>query len=112
MNVDFDRSGGVLVVEVKGRLESGDALQFEETVRTGIEEADRAVIMDFKELGYISSAGLRAVLMIAKNLKKREAALVVSSLPENIREVFRMSGLDKIITVQESRSDALAALGN
>ena len=109
MNVNFDRRDGVLAVEVKGRIDSGDALKFERTVREGIGEADRDVVMDFNELTYISSAGLRAVLMIAKNLEKRKGALVVSSLPENVREVFRISGLDKIIEVRGSKSEALAA---
>ena len=110
MDVNFDRKDGVIVIEVKGRLESGDALGFEQSVRTGIDEAARAVIMDFRELAYISSAGLRAVLMTSKSLQKRETPFIVCALPDNVGEVFRISGLDKIIAVQPSTAEALASL--
>jgi len=110
MDVTLDRNDGILVVGVIGRMEAGDALDFERTVRTSIEDTDRAVIMDFEELAYISSAGLRAVLMTAKNLKKQETAFSVCSLPESVGDVFRMSGLDKIIAVHASKADALATL--
>ena len=110
MNVNFGSKDGVIIIEVRGRLESGDALGFEQTVRTGIDEAAHAVIMDCGELVYISSAGLRAVLMTAKNLQKRETPFIVCALPDNVGEVFRISGLDKIIAVQPSRAEALASL--
>ncbi len=110
MDINFARKDDVVIIEVKGRLESGDALGFEQSVRTGIDEAARAVVMDCGGLAYISSAGLRAVLMAAKNLQKRETPFVVCALPDNVGEVFRISGLDKIIAVQPSRAEALASL--
>ena len=110
MDLKLDRNDGILVVGVIGRMEAGDALGFERTVRTSIEDTDRAVVLDLGELAYISSAGLRAVLMAAKNLKKQETAFSVCSLPENVGEVFRMSGLDKIIAVHASKADAMATL--
>lgn len=112
MDLNLDRNDGVLVIGVAGRLDAGDAMNFEGTVRSGIEDADRAVVMDMGELRYISSAGLRAVLLVAKNLKKSNTAFVVCSLPDNIGDVFRMSGMDKIIEVQESKAAALASLND
>ena len=112
MDVKLDRNDGVVVIGVAGRLDAGDAMDFEGTVRNGIEDADRAVVMDMGELGYISSAGLRAVLLIAKNLKKSNTAFAVCSLPDNIGDVFRMSGMDKIIAVHGSKAEALASLNN
>lgn len=110
MNVTFDRRGSVLLVVVEGRLDSADAVAFEETVRTTIEDGDAAVIMDLEKVVYISSAGLRAVLMTAKTLRKKEAAFAVCAPQGTVREVFLLSGLDKIITLHPSRAEALAAL--
>ena len=68
MDVSAERQDGVLSVRVEGRIDGANARQFEEAVRTAIEDGDRAVILDFEQLVYISSAGLRAVLMTAKSM--------------------------------------------
>ena len=110
MEVTTERQNGVLSARVSGRVDSTNAREFEEQIRTAIEDDDRAVIMDFEKLVYISSAGLRAVLMTAKNLWKREATFALCSLPDVVREVFEVSGFDKIITIHPSREEALAAV--
>ena len=79
-------------------------------IRTSIEDSDRAVIMDFEKLVYISSAGLRAILLTAKSLQSRDAKLVLCSLSEQIREVFEISGFDKVLAIHPTRAAALAAL--
>ena len=110
MDVTAERNDGVLSARVSGRVDSTNAREFEDMIRSAIEDGDRAVIVDFEGLVYISSAGLRAVLVTAKDLWKRKASFALCSLPEMVREVFEVSGFDKIITIHPSRADALAAL--
>ncbi len=110
MEVTTERQNGVLSALVSGRVDSTNAREFEEQIRHAIEDDDRAVIMDFEQLAYISSAGLRAVLMTAKNLWRREATFALCALPDVVREVFEVSGFDKIITIHPSREEALAAV--
>ncbi len=110
MDVTTERRDGVLSARVSGRIDGSNAYEFEETIRGAIEESDRAVIMDFEKLFYISSAGLRAVLMTAKELQKRDAPFALCSLSDQIREIFAISGFDKIITIYPTRVEALASL--
>ena len=110
MQVTTERQDGALSVHVSGRIDAGSAREFEETVRSAIENGDRAVIMDFENLLFISSTGLRAVLMTAKTLRKRDAAFALCSLSGAVLDVFRMSGFDKIIAIHPTRVDALASL--
>ena len=111
MEVSIERQGGVLSARVSGRVDSTNAHEFEEAIGTAIEDGDRAVILDFENLVYISSAGLRAVLMTAKNLGERDATFALCSLPDMVREIFEVSGFDKIVTIHPSKADALAAVG-
>ena len=111
MDVTTERHEDVLSAGVAGRIDGSNVVQFEETIRTAIEESDRAVIMDFEKLIYISSAGLRAVLLTAKALQNRNAKLVLCSLSDSIREVFEISGFDKILPIHTSRAEALTSLG-
>ena len=110
MDVMTERHDDVLSANVDGRIDGSNVVQFEEAIRTSIEESDRAVIMDFEKLVYISSAGLRALLMTAKSLKARDAKLVLCSLTDSIREVFEVSGFDKILPIHPTRAAALASL--
>ena len=75
MDVTTERQDGVVSAQVGGRIDGSNAAEFEEAIRTAIEESDRAVILDFEKLVYISSAGLRAILLTAKSLGNRNAKL-------------------------------------
>lgn len=110
VNVTTERIGDVLSANVEGRIDGSNVVQFEEAVRTEIEDSDRAVIMNFEKLVYISSAGLRAILLTAKSLQNRDSKLLLCSLSDRIREVFEISGFDKILAIHASKDEALASL--
>ena len=110
MDVTTERQDGVLSAQVGGRIDGTNASEFEEAIRTAIEESDRAVIVDFEKLAYISSAGLRAILLTAKSLDNRNAKFALCSLSDQIREVFETSGFDKVIAIHSSKAEALASL--
>ena len=110
MNVATERQDDVLSADVGGRIDGSNAVEFEAAIRAAIMESDRAVIMDFEKLSYISSAGLRVILLVAKFLQNRDTKLVLCSLSDPVREVFEISGFDKILPVLPTRADALAAL--
>ena len=110
MDVTTERQDGVLSARVGGRIDGSNVAEFEEAIRTAIEESDRAVIMDFEKLVYISSAGLRAILLTAKSLGNRNAKFALCSLSDQIREVFETSGFDKVIAIHPSKAEELASL--
>ena len=70
---------------------------------------DRRLIVDFSRLDFISSSGMRVLLIAAKALKAGEGTLVLCAMKNHIEEVFRISGFDRIIPIEESRESALAA---
>lgn len=108
MDLTTERRDGVLSARVAGRIDGANAAAFEQAIRAEIEDGDRAVILDFGNLVYISSAGLRAILMTAKSLLGRGAKFALHSLPDGIQKVFAISGFDKLIAIRESESDARA----
>ncbi|WP_428096408.1 STAS domain-containing protein [Candidatus Rariloculus sp.] len=110
--IETVRDGAVLSVKVQGRIDGSNANDFHGEVNAAVTEEDIAVIMDMEQLTYISSAGLRVVLMLAKALEQRQASFMICSLSGAIREVFEISGFDKVISVHDSPQQALAAIGN
>ncbi len=111
MQIDIERKKEILIAKVDGRIDGANAREFENTLSDTIREDDRNLILDLEELSYISSAGLRVILLFAKTLRKRDAEFVLCSLSDPIREVFKISGFDKIIPVHDTREEALATLG-
>ena len=110
MDVATERQGDILAVLVSGRIDGSNAAAFEESVRTAIADSDRAAIMDLEKLSYISSSGLRVLLVIAKSLSGRDAKLLLCAMADPIGEVIETSGFDKIISVYPSKAEALASL--
>ena len=110
MNLTCERQDGVLWLQVSGRINILNAPQFEDLVADVIEDGDRAVVLDFENLVYISSAGLYAVLKIAKIAGKRDMAFALCSLSDAIHLVFERIGFDRIMAIHSSRAATLGSL--
>ena len=91
--------GENLVIALNGRLDTVTSLEFNEAVaKESIEEPK--VIVDAKELEYISSAGLRALLSLKKTLSGRGKELEIHNLNDICTEVFKVTGFINILTVK------------
>jgi stage II sporulation protein AA (anti-sigma F factor antagonist) len=99
-----------VVVALGGRLDAVTSADFEKRMRELIEGGHDALIVDFERLDYISSAGLRALLVIAKTLKAKEGRLRFANIKGGVRAVFDMSGFASMFQLDDSVAAALAAL--
>ena len=110
MRTESSRETSALVIRAGDRLDSVNAREFHDRLGPAIETAQRAVVVDMEELVYISSAGLRAVLQVSKQLERQSVGFAICSLSKPVREVFEVSGFDQMIDIRPSRADALAAV--
>jgi anti-sigma B factor antagonist len=109
MDIQRREEQGWSVVAVRGRLDAVSTPDFEKKVLGWIEEGTRKVILEFSALEYISSAGLRSILLLAKKLKGAGGALAVAGASGVVREVFTISSFDTIIPILETLEAALAS---
>ena len=109
IGVAEERDGDALVLSPVGRLDSGNARSFESIVMEHISGGERRLIVDFSRLDFISSSGMRVLLIAAKALHEGKGKIVLCAMKNHIEEVFRISGFDRIIPIKESRELALAA---
>ncbi len=110
MGIAFETAGKALIARIDGRLDSSSAPGIEaELVKQAATGTD--LLLDLGELDYISSAGLRVVLIVAKQLKQAGKSFVLVGLKPHIRDVFEISGFLGILTVADTRDAALATLG-
>ncbi len=112
MKVTTEEAAGAMITKTEGRVDSSNARAFDDALRATFGEGDHPVIVDCEELTYVSSAGLRVVLLAAKTLQQQNRKFKICSLTNSIRDLFEISGFDKIIDVYPDRSAALASLEN
>ncbi len=110
MEVKWERRGDTVVARVEGRIDGANFSEFQSVLESGLEPDAQTVVVDFEGVAFISSAGLRVVLMLGKQLKKRDAHLAICSLNDSIRRIFAVSGFDKIVPIHGSETQALDAL--
>ena len=111
LTVQGERKGDVLIANTAGRVDGANAREFQDALETLLKDNANAMILDLQNLSYISSAGLRVILLISKQLQGKGATFGVCSLSSAISEVFQISGFDKIIPTHAAQADALSAIG-
>jgi len=100
MNID---NPGVQTIELSGRIDALTSPELEIQL-CQLKEVD-LLILDFRRVDYISSAGLRVMLILAGDLKKKGGELLLFGLNESVHEIFVISGFDTIIRVFDTYDD-------
>ncbi|MFW5489449.1 MAG: STAS domain-containing protein [Desulfovibrio sp.] len=100
----------VAVVSVSGRLDPLTGPQFEEFVNNLIEQGNLKFVADLGGLEYISSAGLRSILSMAKKLRPMGGAIVFANLKGMAKDVFDISGFGSMFGIFETVSAAKDSL--
>jgi stage II sporulation protein AA (anti-sigma F factor antagonist) len=105
----YESLDNILIVSLEGKLQSSNAAEVEAEILKRLGQHN-LLLLDLGLLDYISSAGLRVVLVAAKRLKQSAGKMVLCGIRPSIREVFDISGFLTILDVVENREQALARL--
>jgi anti-anti-sigma factor len=107
MDIHQDREGGVLVVAPVGRVDSTTSEALEQALTTALDQGERQVVVDFEGVGYISSVGLRVLLVVAKRMRERQGTLVLCAMGDAVRQVFDLAGFLPLFAVERTRDLAI-----
>ena len=98
MIISKTQENGKLIIAVEGRLDTTTASRLQEVLIPAFDEATQ-IELNFAQLSYISSAGLRTLLIGQKTAKSKGASMTLSGVSEDIRQIFEMTGFDDMLTV-------------
>jgi anti-sigma B factor antagonist len=107
MEVTEKRQNGVIILVPKGRLDSTTSDEFEKKLLGLVTAGETNLILDFKDLDYISSAGLRVLLKAAKELKRKNGRLVFCAVKDYIKEIFELSGFVTFFPIHSTLEESL-----
>lgn len=110
MQVSRESDGDVVVTRLSGRLDSSAASAAEEGLLVALSGVPPRVAIDMTDLSYISSAGLRVLLVVAKKVQQQQGKVALFGLVPNVREVFTVSGFDTIFSIAADQAAAVAAV--
>ncbi len=99
MEINKVKEGSALTLTLEGRLDTTTAPALEETLNAELEGTE-SLVFDFKDLAYISSAGLRVLLSAQKAMNKVSGSMVIKNACDEIKEVFDITGFSDILTVE------------
>ena len=102
MKMNQIQEGNLLKVEIEGRLDTATSPQLEAALLEVIDDV-KELIFDFSKLEYISSAGLRILLMMQKKMMK-QGSMVIRHVNEIVAEVFEVTGFSDILTIEEQET--------
>ena len=95
------------VVPLSGRIDAGAAPQVQERVNEAIKNGARYIVIDLAEVTFISSSGLRVLLLLTRDLRKRGSDLRLCAAQPHVADVFHLTGFDQIFELHPTREAAI-----
>ena len=100
----------IVSLKITGRLDAESSILAEKKVRDILDAGSTRILFDFDGLEYISSAGLRVILMTIKELRSKNGKVVLCALNEYVQEVFEVSNFASIIPITATAGEGLEML--
>jgi anti-anti-sigma factor len=107
MIIKSERKNGILIVAPEGRLDAFEASHLGKELETLLKEDDSYVVLDMLRVPYLSSGGIRALLVAQKKLSRKNGRVFLCGLAEYPVQVLKMAGLDIIFTIYETVDEAV-----
>ena len=107
------RAGKTVVLAPAGRIDMASADTFRERLIPLISSAaagGESVVLDFSGVDYISSAGLRVLMLAAKQARSSGGKIAIAALQPLVNEIFQISRFDKVLACHSGVNEALAAV--
>ena len=100
MKVEITQTDNQVMVTIEGRLDTVTSSDFEKSLTPYYSIQGAELILDCSAMEYISSAGLRVVLMTHKNITSKGGKFIIRNLSKEVRAVFDMTGFSRILTIE------------
>jgi anti-sigma B factor antagonist len=109
MEVTESRASGTTILRISGRVDSSVSKLLEQRVQDIISR-DEHIIADLAAMSYVSSAGLRSFIVLAKHARARQKTIALVALQDEVAEIFEISGLLELFVICGTVDDAVTAL--
>ena len=99
MTVNEIKNEGEIVLEVEGRVDTTTAPELQQDILVAFQK-EKNIVLNFEKVEYISSAGLRALLIGEKTAKSKGGSMVITGANETVMKVFQVTRFDNVLTLK------------
>ncbi len=110
MEISENKTDKGVIIGIAGRLDTTNYNILEKKLMEHIDQGENHMVVDCTRMDYVSSSGLRILLMALKRITMARGKFVLFGLQENIREIFEISGFNNIFEIYQTREEAVASL--
>ena len=110
MDIIETRHDQTNIYKLNGRLDSNTSPTLEKKLADAMQDGTTSMVIDFENLDYISSAGLRIILKTTKDLKKSEGNIILCAMQVYVKEVFEIAGFDTFLPIVPTMDEALTKI--
>ncbi len=106
MEIDLSYENDIAIAKICGRVDTIAARDFQGRLEGALASGSKRIILDMKDMAYISSAGLRSVLILSKKAQSSDVALIFCGMNDVVRKIFRVSGFSQFTKIAENVEEA------
>jgi anti-anti-sigma factor len=100
MEVASQMTGDEIIIQISGRIDTTTSPKLQDEMMKSFQKGNQ-LVLDFKEVEYISSAGLRVLLMGQKTVDAKDGYMKIRHVNETVKNVFDMTGFTEMLTLEE-----------
>jgi anti-anti-sigma factor len=102
MKIAHEEKDGIICFQIEGRLDAESAPEAETLMKSVLKPGSQRLLFDMSKMDYISSAGLRVILMAVKEMRNKKGKVVLCGLTSYVKEIFDVSNFSSIIPITDS----------
>ena len=99
MNINETRTDEKITLQVEGRVDTNTSPELQDAILKAFQKSS-SLVLDFAELDYISSAGLRALLLGHKTAASKGGEMVITNVNEDVMEIFEDTGFSDVFNIE------------
>ncbi len=109
VEITVEQEGDVYIVMLDGRIDASTTPIVEKKL-ANLLDISKKIIVDFTDVGYLSSAGMRLLLSMTKKMQAKEGQAVFFAMSDDVLEIIKMAGFERILKIVKTKSEALKSL--
>ena len=107
MEIIKEHNQNTFFIRIEGDVDASSSINLNEALEEASESGANRILVDCDKLEYISSAGLGVFMSFVEDFEEKEIAFVLYNLKDNVRKVFDLLGLDRLLAITGTEEEAL-----
>jgi len=107
LEISIEEIDKIIILRLIGSIEASSFLVLQKKLDVLVNEERKNVLLDFSNVDYLSNTGLRVLVSYSNKFKEKKGSLGLFSVNEDIKELIRITGVDKILNIYKNEQEAI-----